>query len=232
MDAEDTEAGCEILAVARDARFSDGRAPRMTDSPREPGAVEADGVRVGVRYELTGRWVHIVFPTARRAACELVLVTPTGERVPVDGIAALDALDRQRRRRLSSVLASLPDRSTEDLSRAVRAALVRVGDGRSGLSPAARALLKEMLAADERDAAVLHSVALLKRGREPIVRELVDAGLVIALEHGHLIPRERYERLVAAERPASPAEAAEVWGCSRGRARAILRLMGHDGAAS
>lgn len=225
--------GREMLGLLVGAsRTTDGNAPRFDGVPRREGRVETDGRRVDARYERSGPWVRVVLAEAVAVGAEALLVDDRGVRHDVAMLAAIDGATPAQRRRLARLLAALDAQPVDEVVQAVRAVLERERPSHAGLSPAARRLLAEMMQADESDATVLHAVALLKQGREPMVRELVAAGLVLELEHGHLIPRDRYDRLLASRRPDSPADAADAWGCSRGRARAILRRMTHDGDPS
>ncbi len=102
------------------------------------------------------------------------------------------------------------------------------------LSPAARALLEEIRDREGEHAYdPLHLGEANDRGLSAVLRELAGAGEVLELERGHLISIPTYRRRRAMLRRMPPGfhsrEAASVWGCSHGRARAVLARMVRDG---
>lgn len=248
--------GREVLGVALDAeRLEDqtlrGRLSRSAD-------VILAGSRHRVRFALGRATVRLRFerPVSVRDLPELEL---DGRRFAL--VLALDSLDPSRRAYLARRLHGDPVDGAAPLRDRICAilgvpnatevapsdALVAPatpaahsvdapgpGPTRERLSPAARALsdrLEEAEASGAFDA--LHLAALAKRGLESVAAELVDAGLVVPLEKGHVIGvegmRAKRQSLRAHPDTFNSREVAAEWGCSHGRARAILGRLVQEG---
>jgi hypothetical protein len=110
-----------------------------------------------------------------------------------------------------------------------------VGDGASGgLSPAARALIADIRDRDARsDVQAPHLAHLTKQGLAAVLDELIRSGEALVLEHGHVLATSTYLRHLGMleSLPAGfhSRDAAALWGCSHGRARATLARMVRDG---
>lgn len=107
----------------------------------------------------------------------------------------------------------------------------------SPLSPASRSLLAQ-LDSKEQPAQGPSIVELKSSGREAMVRELFELGLVRIIDRGHVIAETSLDRIARTvrERCAGNAgalpdtgELAEEWGISRGRCKAILAALVFDG---
>ncbi len=103
-----------------------------------------------------------------------------------------------------------------------------------GLSPAARALITEIRERDARpDVSPPHHAQLTRRGLSGVVDELVRAGAVLVLERGHVVATSAYLRSLSMLESLPPRfhsrDAADLWQCSHGRARAMLARMVRDG---
>ena len=162
--------------------------------------------------------------------------TPTGSDAPVPSAAspgeAHAALLPEDVRRLARRLVAFAFGNDEP----------NEGTQKPGLSPAALALLEQLrrACAPESDAVsgaeasgiVPHLSALQKRRLAPVVQELLRKELVLELAHGHLIDRATFVDLAqgvrSAGEPVSAPVAAARWGCSNGRARAILDRMAQE----
>jgi hypothetical protein len=87
--------------------------------------------------------------------------------------------------------------------------------------------------AAEDSADPVNRVSVKATGRQNILGELVEAGDVMELEHGHLIDAESYrlrvEALAGQREPFGSREAARMLGCSHTRTKAILAKMTSDG---
>lgn len=186
--------------------------------------------QVAVRFSMNDALVRMKFehPVAvdRVAGCEI-------DGDPLRFLLALDDLDSSRRAYLARKLSGQRCDDAVLLRKQVEA-LLDTGDSVvSDLSPAARALDRQM---DELEfsggSAELHIAALRKRGLEAIAMELAAADLVVPMEKGHVIGRRaldrRREELDALGESFQSRDAAALWGCSHGRARAVLAQMLRD----
>ncbi len=104
----------------------------------------------------------------------------------------------------------------------------------TGLSPAARALIAEIRDHDARsDIQAPHLAQFTKRGLASVLDELVRSQAALVLEHGHVLATSTYLRYLSMLESLPPGfqsrDAAGLWGCSHGRARATLARMVRDG---
>ena len=223
--------GREILALYADAQ---GIATRPRLSGRFPGRGTLE----------CGQQTHLV-RVADRGAFLLIRSDGSvrfvpGEVCSLDGRAvrllrSLDGLDPSRRAHLSRKLSGVSLDDAESLLSLVASqsdttdALDDPGGETRPASPAARALLESIRAASRPggDASQAHLTPVRKRGLGDVVDELIDAGSVVELENGHLIDSESLIELAGTlrEGPVDFRGAARRWGCSNGRARAILHRM-------
>lgn len=228
MDTTRLTEGTSLLALEPDAgRFE--RPPRLSSRLRRRGTLSADRWTVAVRFARTDGLVTI-------AADEPVAFAP-GESCRLDGeplrlLVALDALDPSSRRRVARLLVDTRWSNPTDLARRIAGSLSRERPVRDEASPAARALHDELRRLERDDPRALHTQAMRSSRRAPIVGELVERGDVFELDGGYLVERDTYEsRARALPSSFSSRDAARAWGCSHGRARAILARMVSDGRA-
>ncbi|MFW5684124.1 MAG: hypothetical protein ACOC1I_04680 [Spirochaetota bacterium] len=226
--------GRELLAI--EPSHPEPECPSLNGRPRRFTTLELDGDERAVRCR-TGQGIVLLVLDAKRRF-------EPGRRCRVDGrpmrlLFPIDSLDPSRRVRLAKRLASV---AREEAGDPVRIA-ERLGEQTDAIppaprepSPAARRLrdrLELVPPPAAEGATTAHRVALAKEGLEPVLAELVKRGEVIELDRGHLIAVSNYRRLARELRgpalSASPAEIATGWGCSHGRARAILDRMVRDG---
>lgn len=226
MDTTLLTEGTDLLALEPDAgRFV--RPPRLSGRLRRRGTLVTDRWSVPVRFARHDGLFHLVSDTP-------VAFEP-GEGGRLDGqplslLVALDALDPSRRRRVARLLVDTRWNDATDLAQRIARSL---SGGRRALdqaSPAARSLLDEFRRLEQEDPQALHVQAMQSSGRAPIVRELVERGEVVELEGGYLLELDAYEaRARSLPGTFSSIAAARRWGCSHGRARAILDRMVVDG---
>ena len=223
--------GRELLAM----RSGSGSLGDVSADPRRRTTVVIGDRRIGARYSGDGPIVRLLLDEpitlSRMPGCEI-----NGEALQF--LICLDSLDRSRRTYLTRKLADLPTDDPE----ALRDALTTMLSGSRPqeakmplrLSPAARRLLDEFDSSEETNSALqLHLTPLRKRGLDPIVEELAGVGAVLTLENGHVIGADAYRRRVESIRSFEDGftsqDAAVRWGCSHGRARAILGQIVRDG---
>lgn len=218
--------GTDLLALEPAAgRFA--RPPRLSGRLRRRGTLATDRWSVRVRFARHDGLFRLVSDTP-------VAFDP-GEAGRLDGqqlrlLVALDALDPSSRRRVARLLVDARWSNPTDLAERIVDSL---SGGRRALdqaSPAARSLLDEFRRLEREDPQALHVQAMQSSGRAPIVRELVERGEVVELDGGYLLERDAYDARARSLPDAfSSNEAARRWGCSHGRARAILDRMVADG---
>lgn len=187
---------------------------------------------VRVRFSMSDGLVRMKFdhPVAidRVSGCEI-------DGDPVRLLLALDDLDSSRRAYLVRKLSGQRCDDAVSLRERLESLLSTDNSVVSELSPAARSLERQMEELEFSGGwGDLHIAALRKRGLEAIAMELVGADLVVPLEKGHLIGRRsldrRREELDSLGESFQSRDAATIWGCSHGRARAILAQMLRDGS--
>lgn len=184
-----------------------------------------------VRFSVSDDLVRIRFarPVAveRAAGCEI-----DGEALRF--LLAIDDLDGSRRTYLARKLSGQRCDDTVSFRERLESLLKPADSDASHLSPAARSLDRQLQELElSGGSAELHIAALRKRGLEAIAQELVEADLVVPMEKGHLIGRtaldRRREQLDSLGENFQSRDAAALWGCSHGRARAILAQMLREG---
>ncbi|MFW6312416.1 MAG: hypothetical protein ACOC2N_00845 [Spirochaetota bacterium] len=221
--------GRELLAVRAGVdRIVSGVLPAR---PSVRASTTIGDRNVDVRFSVSDGLVRIRFehPVAieRVAGCEI-----GGEALMF--LLAIDDLDRSRRTYLARKLSGQRCDDKASLRDRLESLFEPSEQDVSHLSPAARSLDSRMQELEFADgAAELHIAALRKRGLEAIAQELVEADLVVPLEKGHVIGRaaldRRREQLDSLGESFQSRDAAALWGCSHGRARAILAQMLRDG---
>lgn len=179
-------------------------------------------------------------PDAVRLRVDAPILFEPGAQATVDGrpvrlLAVLDSLDPSARTRLRRTLERGELPRSESNAGGAPCARTEPRDeppGRRGaLSPAARALVKELVDRERRAPEELHARRIDESGRSQILAELVRAGVVVKLAGGRLIAREALLDKVDDLRRAgsiTSRDAAERWGCSHGRAKAVLRALEHQ----
>lgn len=218
--------GTDLLAV-EPAAGPFARPPRLSGRLRRRGTLAADRWVVDVRYARHGGVLRLV--------CDSPVSFEPGESCRLDGepihlLVALDALDPSSRRRAARLIADTGWNDPNELARRIAGSPAGSRSVRDYSSPAARALLEELRRLEHDDPRELHTAAMEASGRAPIVGELVDRGEILKLDGGYLVERATYESRARALPPSfSSREAAERWGCSHGRARAILGRMADEG---
>lgn len=218
--------GTDLLALEAGAGRLE-RPPRLSGRLRRRGTLNGDRWTVSVRFARHDGVLRLV-------SDEPVSFDP-GERCRLDGeplrlLAALDALDPSSRRRVARLLVDAPPNAPADLSQRIVSSFTAARRTRNEASPAARALLVDVRRYEREQPGELHVQSLASSGRAPIMRELVERGDVFELDGGYLVDRETYEaRARALPASLTSRDAARRWGCSHGRARAILRRMAIDG---
>lgn len=218
--------GTDLLALEPGGgRFE--RPPRLSGRLRRRGTLATDRWTLPVRFARHDGLLRLAVDTR-------VTIDP-GERCRLDGeplylLAALDALDPSSRRRVARLLVDTPWSDPTDLAQRIVRSLCGGRPARDEASPAARALHEDLRRLEHDDPSALHAQAMQSSGRGPIVRELVDRGEVLELDGGYLVERATYEsRARALPASFSSRDAARRWGCSHGRARALLARMVVDG---
>ncbi len=185
-------------------------------------------VRISTRDGLARMRFRHPVAIDRVAGCEV-----DGDRLRF--LLALDDLDSSRRaylvRKLSGQRCDDPALLREGFESLFRTDEPAVSE----LSPAARSLEREMQDLEfSGGSGELHIAVLRKRGLEAIAMELAAAELVVAMEKGHVIGRaaldRRREALDSLGESFQSRDAAALWGCSHGRARALLAQMLRDGS--
>ncbi len=218
--------GTDLLALEPDGgRFE--RPPRLSGRLRRRGTLATDRWAVPVRF---ARHDGLL-----RLAVDSRVAFDPGERCRLDGeplylLAALDALDPSSRRRLARLLVDTRSSDPGDLAQRIVRSLCGGRPVHDRASPAARVLREELRRLEYDDPGALHARAMQSSGRGPIVGELVDRGEVLELDGGYLVERAAYEsRARALPASFSSRDVARRWGCSHGRARALLARMIVDG---
>lgn len=199
--------------------------------PSVRGSAKLGDRSVTVRFSMSDELVRMKceHPVAvdRVAGCEI-------DGMHIRFLLALDDLDGSRRAYLAR---KLPGERCDDVVslRERLESLLTTGDSSErALSPAARSLARQIHELEfAGGTAELHIAALRKRGLEAVATELVAAELVVPMEKGHVIGRaaldRRREELDSLGASFQSRDAAVLWGCSHGRARAMLAQMLHDG---
>ena len=221
--------GREILGVRAGIDRLEGAV--LPARPSARASARIDDRSVAVRFSASDELVRVKFehPVAveRITGCEI-----DGTRLRF--LLALDDLDSSRRTYLAR---KLPGQVCDDAAslRERLNLLLRPGDSSvPDLSPAARSLDRQVQELEfSGGSAELHIAALRKRGLEAIATELSAAGLLVPMEKGHVIGRaaldRRREELERLDERFESRDAATLWACSHGRARAIISEMLRDG---
>ncbi|MFP4114857.1 MAG: hypothetical protein ACOC0E_04910 [Spirochaetota bacterium] len=248
MPVRRSRKGRFILSVSQQTPGTVLERVRLGGVPRESARLVLREDEYPVRVARRGPFLLI------RSDRPITFVPPEDAHLagaPVALIAALDGVDASGRAHIARRLAGLRTDDPDTMARAAYDSLPATETGGSGgptsgsppgaapgrdegggappaLSPAARALRDEL-----RAGGAPHLTPLRKRGLAPAVDELVRAEYLFVLERGHVIESRAYRRLAAAlpgrRDSFGSRDAAARWGCTHGRARAILGRMVADG---